>query len=105
VEAARKVAVSLAQKSDQALGRAVRYGWGPLVVLALVLSTAPAEQGSISASLDTLEKHFGVGDIAFGALPFAMSFVGIFWRFLVGRFADRMKRVRLLAILILAYAA
>jgi ABC-type branched-subunit amino acid transport system ATPase component/MFS family permease len=105
VEAARKVGVVLAQKSDKALGRAVRYGIGPMLVLALVLSTAPAEQGSITAALDPLEKHFHVGDFAFGALPFAMSFVGIFWRFLVGRFADRMKRVRLLAILIFAYAA
>jgi ABC-type branched-subunit amino acid transport system ATPase component/MFS family permease len=104
VQTARKVGVVLAQKSDQALGRAKRYGWGPILVLALVMATAPAEQGSITVGLDDLEKHFGVGDLAFGALPFAMSFVGIFWRFLVGRLADRMKRVRLLAVLILAYA-
>src|SRR3954447_9108876 len=85
VQAARKAGVVLARKSDQALGRAKRFGPWPMVVLALVLATAPAELGSITASLDPLEKHFGVGDFAFGALPFAMSFVGIFWRFIVGR--------------------
>ncbi len=104
VHAAKRVGVVLAKKSDQALGRAKRYGPWPMVALALVLATAPAEQGSITAGLDSIEKHFHVGDFAMGVLPFAMSFAGIFWRFVVGYFADRMKRVRLIAILILAYA-
>src|SRR3954462_11091043 len=75
-----------------------------MVVLALVLATAPAEQGSITAGLDSFEKHFHKGDFWFGALPFAMSFDGMFWRFVVGRLADRIKRVQLLAVLILAFA-
>ncbi|MFL6238840.1 MAG: MFS transporter [Actinomycetes bacterium] len=106
----REAAVAAAVKARAAAAetkqriRARRYGWWPIIVLALVMATAPAEQGSITVGLDDLEKHFHVGDFAFGALPFAMSFVGIFWRFLVGRLADRMVRVKLLAILIFAYA-
>ena len=68
------------------------------------MATAPAEAGSITVGIDSLKHHFHVSDFAIGALPTVMSLVGIFWRFLVGYFADRMRRMRLLAMLILAYA-
>jgi MFS family permease len=84
--------------------RARKYGWGPLVVISLVVATAPAEAGSISVGLDDLKHHFHVSDFWLGALPFFMSFVGIFWRFLVGWFTDRMSRVTLLSALIAIYA-
>jgi MFS family permease len=83
---------------------AQRYGWFPLIVISLVVATAPAEAGSISVGLDNLKAHFHVSDFALGALPFVMSFVGIFWRFLVGWFTDRMSRVALLSALIAVYA-
>ena len=54
--------------------------------------------------LDSLKAHFHVSDFWLGALPFVMSFVGIFWRFLVGWFTDRMSRVTLLSALIAIYA-
>jgi len=83
---------------------AQRYGWGPLIVISLVVATAPAEAGSISVGLDSIKAHFHVSDFWLGALPFFMSFVGIFWRFVVGWLTDRMRRVTLLSALIAVYA-
>jgi MFS family permease len=77
--------------------RAVRYGWGPLVALAVTTALESGERQSLSQALHGIQDRFGVTDTALGVLPFAMAIVGVVGAVPIGVLADRARRTTLLA--------
>ena len=82
---------------EDLLGKAVRYGWLPLIAVASTVALEAGERQSLSQAVDGIQHHFGVSDFAVGFLPFAMAIVGVFGAFPIGILADRMRRTVLLA--------
>lgn len=77
--------------------RAVRYGWAPLVALAVTTALEAGERQSLSQAVDGTQARFGVSDATIGLLPFAMAIVGAAGAVPMGALADRVRRTRLLA--------
>jgi MFS family permease len=77
--------------------RAVRYGWAPLVALAVTTALEAGERQSLSQAVDGIQARFGVSDAAVGLLPFAMAIVGALGAVPFGTLADRWRRTWLLA--------
>jgi MFS family permease len=90
------VADTTARRGEH-LGRAVRYGWAPLVALAATVALESGERQSLSQAVDGIQHRFGVSDSAVGFLPFAMALVGVLGAIPIGVLADRMRRTVLLA--------
>ena len=78
-------------------GRAVRYGAYPLVALAATVMLETGERGSLSQAVDGIQSQFGVSDLWIGALPAAMTLIGVFASIPFGHLADHMRRTYLLA--------
>src|SRR6476660_3003610 len=87
----------MAVERDSPVGRAVRYGWMPLIALAATVALESGERQSLSQAVDGLQHRFHVSDAAIGFLPFAMALVGILGAIPIGLLADRMRRTLLLA--------
>lgn len=84
--------------SVAALGRrAVRYGAYPVVALAATVMLETGERGSLSQAADGIQAHFHVGDLWIGALPTAMTLVGVIGSIPFGHLADHVRRTFLLA--------
>ena len=77
--------------------RAVRYGAYPVVALAATVMLETGERGSLSQAADGIQAQFHVSDFWIGALPTAMTLIGIFGSIPFGHLADRMRRTFLLA--------
>lgn len=77
--------------------RAVRYGMIPLLALATTTLLEAGERGSLSVAVDRLKEDFQLTDKAVGAIPFAMTIIGVLGAFPFGMLADRLRRTRLLA--------
>ncbi|HVM40334.1 MAG TPA: MFS transporter [Acidimicrobiia bacterium] len=78
-------------------GRAVVYGWTPVVVLALTVAVEIGERQSLAQAVDGLQESFGVSDRAIGILPAAMILIGVVGAFPFGFLADRIRRTGLMA--------
>jgi len=87
----------MAVERDSTVGRAVRYGWMPLIALAATVALESGERQSLSQAVDGIQHRFHVSDAAIGFLPFAMALVGIIGAIPIGILADRMRRTLLLA--------
>src|SRR3954465_7262119 len=87
----------MAVERGAAVGRAVRYGWMPLIALAATVALESGERQSLSQAVDGIQHRFHVSDAAIGFLPFAMALVGIIGAIPIGILADRMRRTILLA--------
>lgn len=74
-----------------------RYGWAPLVALAVTTALESGERQSLSQAVHGIQHEFHVGDAALGFLPFAMAIVGVLGAFPIGILADRARRTFLLA--------
>lgn len=74
-----------------------RYGWTPLVALAVTVALEQGERQSLSQAVDGIQHRFHVSDTAMGFLPFAMALVGVVGAFPFGMLADRRRRTNLLA--------
>ncbi|GAC1311648.1 MAG: MFS transporter [Acidimicrobiales bacterium] len=74
-----------------------RYGWAPLVALAVTVALEQGERQSLSQAVDGIQHRFHVSDTAIGFLPFAMALVGVVGAFPFGMLADRRRRTGLLA--------
>lgn len=83
--------------AELGMRRAVRYGWAPLVALAVTTALEAGERQSLSQAVDGIQARFGVSDAAVGLLPFAMAIVGAVGAIPMGALADRVRRTRLLA--------
>jgi predicted MFS family arabinose efflux permease len=68
-----------------------------LVALAATVMLETGERGSLSQAADGIQSHFGVSDLWIGALPAAMTLVGVFASIPFGHLADHMRRTFLLA--------
>jgi predicted MFS family arabinose efflux permease len=80
--------------------RAVEYGSAPLVALAATVMLEAGERGSLSQAVDGvngIQAHFHVSDFWIGALPTAMTLIGILGSMPFGHLADRVRRTVLLA--------
>ena len=75
---------------------APRYGWMPLVALAMTVALEQGERQSLSQAVDGIQHRFHVSDTAIGLLPFAMAVVGVLGAFPFGHLADRRRRTSLL---------
>lgn len=75
----------------------MRYGWGPLVALAVTTALESGERQSLSQALDGIQDDFGVTDSALGLLAFAMAIVAVLGAVPIGILADRARRTLLLA--------
>lgn len=78
-------------------GRATRYGYGPVVVLAGTQMVEQGERLSLSQALDGIKGEFGVSDSALGGLAIATTVVGALGALPFGWLADRWRRTVLLA--------
>lgn len=74
-----------------------RYGWAPLVAVAVTTALESGERQSLSQALHGIQQDFHVTDAALGFLPFAMAIVGVLGAFPIGILADRARRTVLLA--------
>src|SRR4029079_4508343 len=86
-------------------GRAVRYGAYPLVALAATVMLETGERGSLSQAVDGIQSQFGVSDFWIGALPAAMTLVGVFASIPFGPLADHVRRTYLLAVAMVVWTA
>ena len=77
--------------------RATVYGSLPVVALAATVMLEAGERGSLSQAADGIQAQFHVSDFWIGALPSAMSIIGILGSLPFGHFADRHRRTFLLA--------
>jgi len=91
------VSESAARGGGQQLGRAVKYGWAPLIALAATVALESGERQSLAQAVDGIKGRFHVSDAAVGFLPFAMALVAMFGAVPIGVLTDRMKRTILLA--------
>ncbi|HEY2814745.1 MAG TPA: MFS transporter [Acidimicrobiales bacterium] len=87
----------MALEAGSVAERAVRYGAYPVVALAATVMLETGERGSLSQAADGLQAHFHVSDFWIGALPAAMTLIGILGSIPFGHLADRMRRTFLLA--------
>ena len=87
----------MALDRDAVAGRAVRYGWMPLIALAATVALESGERQSLSQAVGGIQHRFHVSDAAVGFLPFAMALVGMVGSVPIGILADRMRRTVLLA--------
>ena len=87
----------MALKPDTTADRAVRYGAFPVIALAATVMLETGERGSLSQAVDGLQAHFHVSDFWIGALPAAMTLIGILGSIPFGHLADRIRRTFLLA--------
>jgi MFS family permease len=74
-----------------------RYGWAPLVAVAVTTALESGERQSLSQAVHGIQHDFHVTDAALGFLPFAMAIVGVLGAFPIGIRADRARRTLLLA--------
>lgn len=74
-----------------------RYGWAPLVAVAVTTALENGERQSLSQAVHGIQHDFHVTDSALGFLPFAMAIVGVLGAFPIGILADRARRTFLLA--------
>ena len=79
-----------------AVRRATKYGWAPLVALAITVALESGERQSLSQAVDGIQDEFGVSDTAIGILPAAMTLIGVVGAFPMGILADRARRTWLL---------
>ncbi len=82
---------------DTVASRAVRYGAYPVVALAATVMLETGERGSLSQAADGIQEHFHVSDFWIGALPTAMTLIGVLGSLPFGHLADRLRRTFLLA--------
>lgn len=75
----------------------MRYGLGPVVVLAGTQMVEQGERLSLSQALDGIKGDFGVSDGALGAIAIATTVVGAIGALPFGWLADRWRRPLLLA--------
>jgi len=91
--------------TDGAVRRAARYGAYPVVALAATVMLETGERGSLSQAADGIQHHFHVSDFWIGALPTAMTLIGIVGSIPFGHLADRMRRTLLLAIAMMVWTS
>jgi MFS family permease len=77
--------------------KAVHYGAYPVVALAATVMLETGERGSLSQAADGIQAHFHVSDFWIGALPTAMTLIGVLGSIPFGHLADRTRRTFLLA--------
>jgi MFS family permease len=77
--------------------RAAQYGAFPIVALAATVTLETGERGSLSQAADGIQAHFGVSDRWIGALPAALTIIGVVGSIPFGHLADRRRRTWLLA--------
>jgi MFS family permease len=78
-------------------GRAVRYGWAPLVALAGTQFLETGERQSLSQAIDGIQDAFHVSDGTIGWIFTAMTLIGVVGSVPMGILADRSRRTWLLA--------
>ncbi|MGI8663672.1 MAG: MFS transporter [Acidimicrobiales bacterium] len=78
--------------------RAAVYGAFPVVALAATVMLEQGERGSLSQAADGIQAHFNVSDLWIGALPSAMTVIGVLGSLPFGQLADHRKRTTLLAV-------
>ena len=83
----------------------MRYGLGPVVVLAGTQMVEQGERLSLSQALDGIKGDFGVSDGALGAIAIATTVVGAIGALPFGWLADRWRRPLLLAGAMVAWTA
>jgi MFS family permease len=91
-------------------GPVIRAAGGParariVVILAAVLGLNGADQATIAATADNLERAFGVGNTAIGLLATVVALAGAAATLPVGVLTDRVRRTRLLAVSVAAWSA
>ncbi len=77
--------------------RATVYGAMPVIALAATVMLETGERGSLSQAADGIQAHFHVSDFWIGALPSAMSIIGVIGSIPFGHLADHRRRTYLLA--------
>lgn len=75
-----------------------------VVLFAAVLALNGADQATISATADNLERAFGIGNTQIGLLVTVVALAGAAFTLPVGVLTDRTRRTRLLAISVAAWA-
>jgi MFS family permease len=75
------------------------------VLLAAVLGLNGADQATISATANNLERAFGIGNTQLGLLVTVVALAGAAFTLPVGVLTDRTRRTRLLALSVAAWAA
>jgi predicted MFS family arabinose efflux permease len=83
----------------------MRYGLGPVVVLAGTQMVEQGERLSLSQALDGIKGEFGVSDGALGAIAIATTVVGAIGALPFGWLADRWRRPVLLGGAMVAWTA
>jgi MFS family permease len=78
--------------------RAAHYGALPVVALAATVMLETGERGSLSQAADGIQAQFHVSDFWIGALPTAMTLIGVLGSLPFGHLADRVRRTFLLAL-------
>jgi predicted MFS family arabinose efflux permease len=67
------------------------------MALAATVMLETGERGSLSQAADGIQEHFHVSDFWIGALPTAMTLIGVLGSIPFGHLADRLRRTFLLA--------
>src|SRR5689334_4404829 len=73
------------------------FGWWPAVILSLVSFLDRLEQSVVAGALPDIKEYFHLGNTGAGLIAFLTSAAGVVLFIPAGRIADRTKRTRALA--------
>jgi len=80
------------------------FGWAPLVVIFFVGLVDRIEYNIVSGVLPLIQDEWGIGDGLAGSIPTAAAIAGAIVAVPAGYLADRYRRTRLMAVVVLAWS-
>lgn len=86
------------------IGASAPFGWWPAVILSLVSFLDRLEQSVLAGAVVDIKEYFDIGNGAVGLIGTATGIAGIVLFIPAGRIADRTKRTRALAFVLISWS-